>query len=278
MLSGQSSTLSWSLTGASTISITPAVSTGSLNPISGTATVTPASTTTYTLIASNSYSQTISTTTIITVLSSSPQILETPSASENPASSYSTPAYCLVNNASTYYLILNGIRHPIASPGLLFSWGYKFNDSIKDNATYQNLATGDLLLPNDGALIKSPNNPTVYLVASGLRHGFTSASVFKALGYKFSSVLVVPETQLKTLSEGSIISNSISRHLKGTNILYKGTIYLMDENVRNPYSSLGVYNSWNLKTDFSRVVPVNASDLTLPLGTTVTSRTSCSGQ
>src|ERR1035441_8254617 len=47
MLSGQSSTLSWSLTGASTISITPAVSTGSLNPISGTATVTPTSTTTY---------------------------------------------------------------------------------------------------------------------------------------------------------------------------------------------------------------------------------------
>ena len=174
MLSGQSSTLSWSLTGASTISITPAVSTGSLNPISGTATVTPTSTTTYTPVASNAYGQNVAATTSITVVVAgnagsqlSPTIPQQPNEPTPPAASSTAPAYCLVNHAGTFFLILNGVRHGIANPGLLHSYGYGFGDAVTDTATYQTLPSGDLLGPGYGALVKTWGNSTVYLISVG---------------------------------------------------------------------------------------------------------------
>lgn len=280
---GQSSALSWKVTGASKVSITPTVSTNSLNTISGTATVTPASTTTYTLTAFNTYGQSVTATTTVTVMASSPAqqpspIDQQPSQPTTTPAATITPAYCLVNRSGTFSLILSGIRRGIANPGLLYSYGYGFNDAVKDTAAYQSLPSSDLLGPNDGALVKSPANPTVYLISGQARHGFTSASVFRSLGYKFSSVLTIPAPQLNGLAEGSIISDPKSRHLPGANISSRGTIYLLGDTVRNPYPSLAVYNTWNLRNDFSRVVPANAADLALLIGSVVTPRSGCNGQ
>lgn len=289
---GQSSTLMWSVTGASGISITPAVGTSSLSSTAGTLSATPATTTTYTLTATNLFSQSTSATATITVttgnnpqpaLPTSPVTppssqpgggLSLPGASPNTAGS---PAYCLVNNLGTYYLILNGIRRGIANPGLLFSYGYNFNNALTDTAAYQSLPSGELLGPNDGSLVKAPANPTVYLISGGTKHGFTSATVFRSLGYKFASVLNIPAAQLDGLGQGDNVSNSRARHLQGANTNSLGTIYLLGETQRFAYPSLSVFNTWNLHNDFSRVVPPNAADLALPIGPEVISRTFCSG-
>ena len=140
ILAGQSSNLSWTVTGASAVSITPAVSAGSLNPLSGTATVTPASTTTYTLVATNAYGQSVTATASIAVVaagnSASQLSANTPPQPSEPTPplASSTPAYCLVNDAGTFSLILNGIRRGIANPGLLYSYGYGFGDAVGDTA------------------------------------------------------------------------------------------------------------------------------------------------
>jgi hypothetical protein len=285
MLSGQSSTLTWSLTGASTISITPAVSTGSLNPLSGTATVTPTSTTTYTLVASNAYSQSVTATTSITVVVAgnagsqlSPTIPQQPNEPTSLATISTAPAYCLVNDAGTFFLILNGIRHGIANPGLLNSYGYGFGDAVADTAAYQSLPSGDLLGPDSGALVKAPGNSTVYLISGGAKHGFTSASVFRGLGYSFSSVLTIPAPQLNGLPDGSLIANAKARHLQGANVNDHGAIYYLGQSERSPYPSVAVFNTWNLHNDFSRVLPANAADLALPIGPVVPPRPSCPGQ
>ena len=248
--------------------------TGTLSSSSGTATVTPLSTTVFTLTASNAYGQSVTATTTVSVIPQSPGP-ESPT-SEQPSVS-ATPAYCLLNNQGTYVLILEGIRHGIANPGLLFSHGYTFTDAIADTAAYQSLPTGDLLGPNDGSLVKTPKDPTVYLVADGQRHGFTSASVFRSLGYKFTSVLTIPEAQLRALPEGQSISNPKSRHLRGATIISRGTIYFVGSGSLYPYPSMSVFNSWNLKNDLSKVLPANAADLAQPVGDPVTPRTSCAG-
>jgi hypothetical protein len=269
--SGQTSTLSWSVTGAASLSFTPALAAASFSPPSGTATVTPATTTTYTLTALISYGQSATASTTVMVLANTP--MPPPSHSAT-----TTPAYCLVNQTGTFYLILNGIRHGIANPGLLFSYGYNFSDAITDTAAYQALQSGDLLGPNNGALVKAPNDPTVYLISGQAKHGFTSAKVFTALGYKFSSVLTIPSPQLHGLPQGLAISNAQSRHLPGARVTSRGTVYYLDEATRRAYPSLAVYNSWNFRSDFSRVVPANAADLSLPVGPVVTPRSSCSSQ
>ena len=290
---GQASTLSWAVSGASTLRLTPAssgqggptVSTTTLNALSGTMSVSPTSTTAYTLTAANLYSQSVATSTTVTVLPAGSPLppVTPPPITQRPASSSqgrplatNTPAYCLVNSRGTFSLILSGIRHGIANPGLLFSYGYGFNDAGSD--TYQSLPSGSLLGPNDGALVKTSNNPTVYLISDSSTHGFTSAAVFLALGYKFSSVLMIPAPQLAALPTGAIIADPTARHLEGDTINNQGTIYLLSDTTRSTYPSLAVFNSWNLHNNFSFVLPANAADLSLPLGPTVTPRTTCSGQ
>jgi hypothetical protein len=279
ILAGQSSIMSWSLTGASKVNITPSVSTNSLSPLSGTATVTPSTTTIYTLVAANVYGQSATASTTVAVVASNADS-QPPPASE-PAKLLppsSAPAYCLVNHAGTFVLILNGIRHGIANPGLLSTFGYSFRDAATDTAAYQNLPSGDLLWPNNGALVKASGNPTVYLISGQAKHGFTSASVFRGLGYKFSSVLTIPAPQLDGLTGGSLVSDRSARHLPGANVISHGTVYFMDDTARSPYPSLAVFNTWNLRNDFSRVLPANAADLALPIGPIVPPRPSCSGQ
>jgi hypothetical protein len=276
---GQSSLLSWSIIGAATVSIGPSVALASLSPNSGIATVTPATTTTYTLSAANDYNQSVTATATVTVSATtiSPAPTPLPPVPAQPATSTpsSGPAYCLVNHSGTFFLILNGVRHGIANPGLLYSYGYGFGDAVADAATYQALQSGNLLGPSDGALVKFPNDPTVYLISGLSKHGFTSASVFSALGYRFSSVLTIPAPQLEALPLGNIVSSATASHLPGTNISSQGTVYFITSQGRQPYPSLTVYNSWNLHNNFSRVVPANASDLNLPIGSAVTPRTSC---
>jgi hypothetical protein len=225
--------------------------------------VDPVVTTLYTLTASNPAGQTVSATTTVLVAGSGPGLSAGPG----------TPAYCLVNNTGTFYLILSGIRHGITDPGILNSYGYGFTNSITDTALYEQLPSGSLLSPNDGALVKTAQDPTVYLIADQQRHGFTSASVFLASGFKWSSVLVVTAPELNALPLGAIIS----RHLQGVNITSGGTVYYLGDSFRYPYPSLAVYNSWNLANDFSTIVPANGADLTIPVGPNVTARTSCSG-
>ncbi len=282
---GQASTLSWTVTGAATLRLTPAVSTTTLNTLPGTTSVSPTTTTAYTLTAANAYGQSVATSTTVTVVpsrgpsppASQPPITQTPaSSSQGGPTGPSFPDFCLVNYSGTFSLILNGIRHGIANPGLLFSYGYGFNDAVSD--TYQSLPSGSLLGPNDGALVKTANDPTVYLISDGSTHGFTSAAVFLALGYKFSSVLTIPAPQLAALLSGAIVSSPTARHLAGASINNQGTIYLLSDTTRSPYPSLAAFNSWNLHNDFSFVLPSNAADLSLPIGPTVTPRPNCSGQ
>lgn len=283
---GQSSTLSWIVTGASSVNINPTVSTSSLDSLSGTATATPATTTVYTLTAFNAYDQSITASATVTVLASAPSTPPTPATPQpivSPTSTTSTPssttpAYCLVNQSGTFYLILSGIRHGIANPGLLYSYGYAFADAVADTAVYDALPTGDLLGPGGGALVKAPNNPTVYLVSDGATHGFTSAKVFLGLGYKFSSVLTIPETQLAALPNGGLVASLTARHLAGADVSSQGTVYYLDDSARYPYPSLAVFNTWHLQNDFSRVLPANAADLALPVGPVVIPRSSCSTQ
>jgi hypothetical protein len=47
----------------------------------------------------------------------------------------------------------------------------------------------------------------------------------------------------------------------------KGTVYWVGTDGQlHGYPSLAVYNTWHHDNDFSRVVPANSADLSLPVG------------
>ena len=179
----------------------------------------------------------------------------------------------LVRDRQTYYLIQNNIRYGITSLGILYSNGFTFGQAVPVAASDLSLPEGPLLSPADGTLVKSRQYPTVYLISGQQRHSFTSAKVFTALGYKFSSVLLVTNPELQALPKGSDIFNAQTAHLPGTDINALGTIYWIDSSSnRETYPDLAIYNSWHIKNDFAKVVRANSADLQLPIGSPIVAR------
>jgi hypothetical protein len=209
--------------------------------------------------------------------SPSPSQAQTPTTPALPAGGSlpfePTPAIRLVNDNGTYYLIQNLQKLGITSPGILKSYGLDFQDAQTPTPADLALVSGPLLLPDNGSLVKSQQDQTVYLVSNGKRFAFTSANVFLLLGFKFSSVLTVTNPELQELPLAASISNSSAAHLRGVDINNKGTIYFIGgEGDLHPYTSLAVYNSWHLSNDFSGVVLANSADLQLPIGSAVVAR------
>jgi hypothetical protein len=179
----------------------------------------------------------------------------------------------LINHNGTFYLIKDNQRLGITNPGMLSTYGFSFKQAKPATAEDLNLPLGDLLLPNTGSLVKSKEDQTVYLISNGQRYAFTSAKVFTGLGFKFSSVLVVTNPELQALPRAENLSNPKASHLPGTNINRNGTIYFIGTDQKlHAYPSLGIFNSWNLPNNFSRVVPANSADQSFPLGENVIMR------
>jgi chitodextrinase len=179
----------------------------------------------------------------------------------------------LADDDGTFYLIINGVSYGITDPGILNSYGLNFSDAAPATAQEMALPQGPNLPPDNGALVRSDNDPTVYLISNGQKYGFVSAKVFETLGFRFSAVLSVTGPELEWLPLGSVIQDSTSSHIPGVDIVYHGTVYWVGPDAeRHPYPSLAVYNSWHIRGDFSTVVPANAADLALPLGSAVVPR------
>jgi hypothetical protein len=183
------------------------------------------------------------------------------------------PGVKLVNDNGTFYLIQNGQKHGVTNPGMLASYGFSLSDARAASSDDQALPSGSLLTPADGALVKSQEDPTVYLISGQQRHGFTSPDVFGNLGFKFSSVLVVTGPELQALALASPLGDGSAAHLAGLDIDRDGTVYWIGyDNLLHAYPSTDVYNSWHVRNDFSTVVPANTSDNALLVGSEVIPR------
>jgi hypothetical protein len=60
-------------------------------------------------------------------------------------------------------------------------------------------------------------------------------------------------------------ATSTTRHPTGSLVLYEGVVYYMNADVRNPFPSAAVFNSYGY--NFSQVVQANNGDLMMPVGT-----------
>jgi hypothetical protein len=178
----------------------------------------------------------------------------------------------LINSSGTFYLIKGGQRHGITNPGMLTTYGFSFSDAKTASANDLALPEGNLLTPNNGSLVKSKEDPTVYLISNQQRYPFVSAKVFTSLGFKFTSVLIVTNPELQILPKADNLSDPAAAHLDGLDINDHGTVYWISGGFKYPYPSLAVYNSWHVKNDFTRVVPANSADGTLQTGTEVPMR------
>jgi hypothetical protein len=180
----------------------------------------------------------------------------------------------LINDKGTFYLIKDNKKFGVTNPGILQTHGYDFKDAQSATETEKQLLVSGTLTPAAGSLVKTKTDPTVFFVSEGKKFGFATSQVFSGLDYKFNSVVIVTEAELKALPEGGILKTIEQAHLDGSDVIDKaGTIYwISNESKLMAYPSLEVYNSWHKDNDFSQVVKANKLDLQLPKGEAVSKR------
>src|SRR5205823_5466711 len=98
---------------------------------------------------------------------------------------------------------------------------------------------------------------------------------FKQLGYKFSSVLTITAPELDSMPLGGVVFKGLEAHRLGAQIQDRKTIYWIGDGVKYPYPNLDVYNSWNLRNNFSTVLPANSADSSIPVGSSIPKRLIC---
>ena len=178
----------------------------------------------------------------------------------------------LVFEGPTYYVIKDNKRYGVTNPGILFSYGLEFSDGIPGTPSDNQIPYTENLKPGDGALVKKPNDSTIYLIFDNSKHGFTSEEVFNALGYSFSNVLEVTANELDALPIGTVVADPNMTHPSGTFINQDGTIFRISQGMKFGIPNMDVYNSFNSDNSFAHVVLANAQDRLLPLGSVLNFR------
>lgn len=101
-----------------------------------------------------------------------------------------------------YWYVEDGIRHPIPHPAFLklyFRGRPARTLSIKEAQSYPIGAPYRL---RDGELVRSTNDPAVYVIDQGQRRAIPSEEIFLGLGYAWKNVLTLPEAVLDDYAEG----------------------------------------------------------------------------
>jgi hypothetical protein len=86
-----------------------------------------------------------------------------------------------------------------------FQCGLRSAGDDRDGDTYQSDLAINLWHPN-GALVKTPDNPRVYLLEEGNARWIENESTFWGLEYDFQDVTLISESELSCYGEGSVLA------------------------------------------------------------------------
>lgn len=94
------------------------------------------------------------------------------------------------------YYVKDEIKYPIIDKIILEN-NFPYNQIIKvEEKELDSLITGEPIKLNDGTLIKTKDNSTVYLISQGKRLPIINEETFDALGYQWENILIVSEAVL----------------------------------------------------------------------------------
>ncbi len=95
------------------------------------------------------------------------------------------------------YFVQDGMKYPLKSRTVLsvnFSGWTIYPTNSSELATY---TTGDAVRLPDGTLIKSADDPAVYVISDGTRRPILSGEVFEAMGWKWENIILTDEKTLE---------------------------------------------------------------------------------
>ncbi len=106
------------------------------------------------------------------------------------------------NGKGTVFAIRDNKRCPITSPSAFKSRKYRWGDIIDTSKSRVNsINKGDLLLHEDGTLLREKGSGTVYYLQANILRKFTSANQFENMGYNWNRVYDIPSETINKYKE-----------------------------------------------------------------------------
>ncbi len=154
------------------------------------------------------------------------------------------------------------VRRPYTSPGAFLSFSYNTWETVKGASSEDMLLpVGSFIAPQDGKIIcsdRGADKGTCYLITSGKKAGFTSASVFTQQGYNFNYAMSGDVSFLPTTAN---IDTPSTPHKPGALIDKDGTVYLVANNGLLGLPSWDILKSWGYKS--TDIISANSADRNL---------------
>ncbi len=113
-----------------------------------------------------------------------------------------------VKGTQTIYYIQDGQRHLIVDPLIYSARLHSAPTTIVESVEIEQYSEGKPLTIPDGYLIKTADEPTVYVVSDGLRREITSESAFLSYGWSWDDIKIVNSSALKLSKSGDPIAES----------------------------------------------------------------------
>lgn len=110
------------------------------------------------------------------------------------------------DDRGSYWYVEDGVRHLIPYPTLLNLYFNGRPAKTLPAKQFSSLVIGEAYKLNDGELVRSPENPSVYVIEHGLRRPIVSGQTFEGLGWQWKNVIVLPENVLASYPVGSVVT------------------------------------------------------------------------
>jgi len=110
------------------------------------------------------------------------------------------------------YLLREGYKHPILSAQVFEAYGWRWEDVTEHESLAAHRLGPVIGWPastslREGSLIKSDDSSRVYVISNGMKRWIRTETIFSELGYRFSDVITVSDSQFNSYSTGSEISD-----------------------------------------------------------------------
>lgn len=206
-------------------------------------------------VDSNNYSMsfTISPVTNIPVPTPTPTILQ-PTLNTDPVGTN------ISSNGTVYMITPDNQRRAYTSAGAFLSYGFNsWTEVLPASSNDLSLPVASSFIPpRDGKIVcsdRGSDKGTCYLITNSQKAAFTSAAVFKALGFNFTNSL---SGDVSFLPSTSNINSSSEAHRTGVLINKNGTVYLVGNSGLLGIPSMDTLNSWGYS--LTDIVKANTAD------------------
>lgn len=125
-------------------------------------------------------------------------------------SAYPTGAILIDESTDETYYVQDGTKKPILANELIDIYYSNKTAFPVTSEEIENYTTKDPVKLRDGELVRTPEDPTVYIITDGKKRPFASAEAFHGLGYKFSNVVFIPKTILDLHPLGELVFDKMT--------------------------------------------------------------------